>query len=112
MMQSVYYSFRKVTCTVTCTITCTEVMFDTYTTVPIDAQALLFLSAHMQTWHYCVWLVLQHVRAGEVLMGFLCKITILKCFFFNLLLLIFVGAHGDWRQAIWRHYFSASAFLH
>ena len=34
MMQSVYYSFRKVTCTVTCTITCTEVMFDTYTTSP------------------------------------------------------------------------------
>ena len=30
MMQSVYYSFRKVTCT----ITCTEVMFDTYTTSP------------------------------------------------------------------------------
>ena len=37
MMQSVYYSFRKVTCIVTCTTTCTEVMFDTYTTVSIAA---------------------------------------------------------------------------
>ena len=50
-------------------------------------------------------------QAGEVLMCFLCKIAILKCFFFNLLLRFFVGALGDWRQAICRHYFSASAFL-
>ena len=56
--------------------------------------------------------ILQRVRAGEVLMCFLCKIAILKCFFFNLLLRFFVGALGDWRQAICRHYFSASAFLH
>ena len=56
--------------------------------------------------------ILQRVRAGEVLMCFLYKIAILKCFFFNLLLRFFVGALGDWRQAICRHYFSASAFLH
>ena len=56
--------------------------------------------------------ILQHVRAGDVLMYFLYKIDILKCFFFNLLLRFFVGALGDWRQAICRYYFSASAFLH
>ena len=57
-------------------------------------------------------LVLQRFSGGEILTPFLGKIAILKCFFFILLLHFFVGSLADWRRAICRHYFSASAFLH
>ena len=45
------------------------------------------------------------------MMPFAGKIAILKCFFV-LLLRLFVSALADWRQAIFWHYFSTSAFLH
>ena len=56
--------------------------------------------------------ILQRFSGGELLTAFLEKIAILKYFFFILLLRFFVGTLADWRQAICRHYCSASTFLH
>ena len=61
---------------------------------------------------YLLVSILQCFSGGEILMAYLGKIAILKCFFFILLPRFFVGALADWGQAICRHYFSASAFLH